>query len=92
MLLILVTLSIVLASVLLHYLCLLGLSLSLPELRIAGPLKILVGVVGAIVAHVAEVGLFAAAYCFMSGRPAWPIRPPASWWAKWARPRWASTS
>lgn len=71
MLLVLVTLSIVLASVLLHYLCLLGLSLTLPALRIAGPLKILAGVVGAILAHVVEVGLFAVAYYHMSGTLGW---------------------
>ena len=54
-------LAIVLLSVLLHYLCLLGLSRLMPGLRIPDPLKILVGVVGALIAHVVEVGLFAIA-------------------------------
>ncbi len=71
MLLILLTMSIVLASVLVHYLSLMGLSLLMPALRVAGPLKILIGVVGAILAHVIEAGLFAGAYYYMSGTPGW---------------------
>lgn len=67
----LLTLSIVLISVLLHYLCLLGLSRLMPQLRIADPMKILVGVVGALIAHVIEVGLFAVAYYHMSGTGNW---------------------
>ena len=67
----LLMLAIVLLSVLLHYLCLLGLSRLMPGLRIPDPLKILVGVVGALIAHVVEVGLFAIAYYNMSGTGDW---------------------
>lgn len=65
------TLAIVLISVLLHYLCLLGLSRLMPCLRMPSPLKILLGVVGALAAHVIEVGLFAVAYYYMTGTGDW---------------------
>jgi len=56
---------------LLHYLCLLALSRTLPHLRIPDPLKILAGVVGALAAHVLEVMLFATAYYRMAGTGTW---------------------
>lgn len=60
--LVILTLLVVGASVLMHYLCLLGISRAMPRMRIPNPLKILVGVVAAIGAHVLQVAMFASVY------------------------------
>lgn len=60
--LVVLTLLVVGACVLMHYLCLLGISRTMPRLQVPDPLKILVGVVAAIGAHVLQVAMFASVY------------------------------
>lgn len=57
--------AVVALAVLIHYECLLRLTTLIPKLHIRHRFRILVGVFGTLVAHSAEVWLFALAYYFM---------------------------
>jgi len=62
---------VVAAAVLVHYGFLFRLSVYIPKMQIKHHYRIVVGVFGALVAHVVEIWLFAAAYYFMHNRQGW---------------------
>jgi len=60
-----VNIVVVCSAVIVHYECLERLSILMPRLRVRYRYRILVGLLGAILAHIVEVWLFAAAYYAM---------------------------
>ena len=67
----LVNCLIVALVVLIHYEVLLQLSDWIPKLTIKHRLRIVLGVLGALLAHAIEVWIFAAAYYYMNGAESW---------------------
>ena len=53
---------VILLAIIIHYECLRLLTLWMPKLTIAARLRILVGVIGALAAHIAEIWVFGFAY------------------------------
>lgn len=67
----LVNILVVITAVIVHYECLYRLSLLIPRLKIKHRFKIVVGVVGTLIAHSVEVWIFAIAYYFMHHSEEW---------------------
>jgi hypothetical protein len=65
MMLLLIILGTVAAAVLLHYECLYRLTLLMPLMRIRYRYRLVLGVFGALLAHVVEILIFATAYFYM---------------------------
>lgn len=70
---ILLDIAMVAAVVVIHYESLFQLSKLLPILNIRHRYHIVVGVIGALLAHVVEVSLFALAYFKLNDRPGWGL-------------------
>lgn len=68
---ILANMAVVAIAVIIHYECLLRLTLLLARVKIRHRLRILLGVGGALLAHAVEVWVFAFAYYFMHHAQAW---------------------
>lgn len=68
---VLANIAVVSIAVIIHYECLLRLTLLLARVRIRHRLRILLGVGGALLAHAVEVWVFAFAYYFMNRAKAW---------------------
>lgn len=68
---VLANIAVVSIAVIIHYECLLRLTLLLARVRIRHRLRILLGVGGALLAHAVEVWVFAFAYYFMNHAKAW---------------------
>lgn len=58
-------------AVVVHYEALYHLSVLLPKINIKNRLRIVLGVFGALLAHVVEIWIFAFAYCFMHRSDGW---------------------
>jgi len=68
---VLANIAVVSIAVIIHYECLLRLTLLLARLKIRHRLRILLGVGGALLAHAVEVWVFAIAYYFMHHARTW---------------------
>lgn len=68
---VLANIAVVSLAVIIHYECLLRLTLLLGRVKIRHRLRILLGVGGALMAHAVEVWVFAFAYYFMHHAQAW---------------------
>jgi hypothetical protein len=68
---VLANIAVVSIAVIIHYECLLRLTLLLARVKIRHRLRILLGVGGALLAHAVEVWVFASAYYFMHHAKAW---------------------
>ncbi len=58
-------------AVAIHYECLIRLATLMPRLKVRHRFRLLIGVFGALLAHVAEVWLFAAVYYLMARTDGW---------------------
>lgn len=61
----LICLVLLLATTIVHYECLRGLSSLLPRLAVSGRARVLIGILGTFFAHMLEIGLYSLAYYFL---------------------------